>query len=148
MTVNKFIPWYQINSLYEVRSHCTCVCVIQVAAANREVEATNAKRAQESERSLQALRQKAADDYTKQVKLTSLSFALGRPCTSHPAQLCNSLFCIHCCHWSVACMLVLCYAASTAMELISSKSLCLTSALYLTVIQDWASLQEGVIHSV
>jgi len=43
--------------------------VIQVAAANREVEATNAKRAQESERSLQALRQKAADDYSKQVKL-------------------------------------------------------------------------------
>ena len=43
--------------------------VMQVAAANREVEATNAKRAQESERSLQALRQKAADDYTKQVSL-------------------------------------------------------------------------------
>jgi len=51
--------------------------VIQVAAANREVEATNAKRAQESERSLQALRQKAADDYTKQVKVASLSFAPG-----------------------------------------------------------------------
>ncbi len=62
--------------------------VIQVAAANREVEATNAKRAQESERSLQALRQKAADDYTKQVKLASLSFALGQHCCSHAAQLC------------------------------------------------------------
>ncbi len=41
--------------------------LVQVAAANREVEATNAKRAEESERSLQALRQKAADAYSKQV---------------------------------------------------------------------------------
>lgn len=64
------------------------MCVIQVAAANREVEATNAKRAQESERSLQALRQKAADDYTKQVKLASLLFALYQHGCSHPAQLC------------------------------------------------------------
>lgn len=57
-------------------------------------------------------------------------------------------FCIHCSLWSMACMLVLCYTASTAMELISSKSLLLTSALYLTVVQDWASLQEGVLHPV
>ena len=42
-------------------------CVLQVVAANREVEATNAKRAEESERSLQALRQKGAGDYSKQV---------------------------------------------------------------------------------
>ena len=35
-----------------------------------------------------------------------------------------------------------------SMELISSKSLILTSALHFTVIQDWASLQEGVIHPV
>lgn len=41
--------------------------MLQVVAANREVEATNAKRAEESERSLLALRQKGAGDYSKQV---------------------------------------------------------------------------------
>lgn len=38
----------------------------EVVAANREVEEKNAKRAEESERSLEALRQKAADAYSRQ----------------------------------------------------------------------------------
>ncbi|DBB04892.1 hypothetical protein WJX82_008844 [Trebouxia sp. C0006] len=62
----------------------------EVAAANREVEATNAKRAQESERSLQALRQKAADDYTKQSSKTGpafkrVSYTLSDDSSSAPA---------------------------------------------------------------
>ena len=81
------------------------MCVIQVAAANREVEATNAKRAQESERSLQALRQKAADDYTKQVKLTKPRCRPYRVSTAvHVLRNCvQSLFCIHCYLWSILC---------------------------------------------
>ena len=52
----------------------TCVLLImQVVAANQEVEAANAKRQQESERSLQALQQKSADVYSKQVKHLSKS---------------------------------------------------------------------------
>ncbi|DBA79659.1 hypothetical protein WJX77_000952 [Trebouxia sp. C0004] len=62
----------------------------EVAAANREVEATNAKRAQESERSLQALRQKATDDYSKQSSKTGpafkrVSYVLSDESSSAPA---------------------------------------------------------------
>ena len=42
-------------------------CSLQVVAANQKVEEANAKRQQESERSLQALQQKSADTYSKQV---------------------------------------------------------------------------------
>ena len=42
-------------------------CFLQVVEANQKVEEANAKRQQESERSLQALQQKSADTYNKQV---------------------------------------------------------------------------------
>ncbi|MCJ1242444.1 hypothetical protein MMC14_010452, partial [Varicellaria rhodocarpa] len=44
-----------------------------VVAANQEVEAANAKRQKESERSLQALQQRSSDDYSKQVCNGSLT---------------------------------------------------------------------------
>ena len=47
--------------------------MIQVVAANQEVEAANAKRQKESERSLQALQQRSSDDYSKQVCNGSLT---------------------------------------------------------------------------
>lgn len=42
-------------------------CPLQVVAANEKVEEANAKRQQESERSMQALQQKSAATYNKQV---------------------------------------------------------------------------------
>ena len=40
---------------------------MQVAAANREVEATNARRQEESERAMSAFRERASDTYSSQV---------------------------------------------------------------------------------
>lgn len=58
--------WAPVFALYR-RVYNFWWCALQVVAANREVEEKNAKRAEESERSLEALRQKAADAYSRQV---------------------------------------------------------------------------------
>ena len=49
-------------------------CSLQVVAANQKVEEANAKRQQESERSLQSLQQKSADTYNKQVTSAHIHF--------------------------------------------------------------------------
>lgn len=70
----------------------------QVVAANQKVEEANAKRQQESERSLQALQQKSADTYSKQV--TQLSFCclayllLLHHCAVYTVQVFSMLRCV------------------------------------------------------
>lgn len=69
-------------------------CSPQVVAANQKVEEANAKRQQESERSLQALQQKSADTYSKQVRQLSLcycAYCSCYHCSVSAVQVCSML---------------------------------------------------------